>query len=277
VPFFVSLSYAATVRREERSRTAGGVGACGDCLQYSTMLVTPPRELVTPGWYSRGMDTLHYPAVLFDLDGTLTDPYLGITRTFKHALSTLDQPLPNEATLRSWIGPPLQTTLRNYLGDAELARRAVAIYRERYHALGMYENQVYPGVPELLAALRAAGTQLYLATSKLIGPAQGILEHFGLAPFFDGVVGATLDDRISTKSQVVGAALAMLMPTVRSATVLIGDTIYDIEGARAHALPCIAVSYGYGALDELQAAEPHAIVHSVDELASVLLPRGAGA
>jgi phosphoglycolate phosphatase len=217
------------------------------------------------------MDAPRYPAVLFDLDGTLTDPYIGITRTFKHTLSALDQPLPNEATLRSWIGPPLQTTLRDYLGDAELAMRAVTIYRERYRALGMYENQVYPGVPELLTALRTAGAQLYLATSKLIGPAQGILEHFGLAPFFAGVVGATPDDLISTKSQVVGAALAMLTPSVRTASVLVGDTIYDIEGARAHALPCIAVSYGYGALDDLQAARPHAIVHSVDELAGLLL------
>lgn len=217
------------------------------------------------------MDAPRYPAVLFDLDGTLTDPYVGITRTFQHALTALDRPLPDEATLRAWIGPPLQATLRAYLGDDDLADQAVAIYRERYREFGMYENRVYPGVHELLGALRAAGARLYLATSKLIGPAQGILAHFGLAPYFDGVVGATADNRISTKSQVVGAALDLVAPTARAACVLVGDTVYDIEGARAHALPCIAVSYGYGALAALQAAAPQAIAHSVEDLTALLL------
>ncbi|RRR77407.1 MAG: HAD family hydrolase [Candidatus Viridilinea halotolerans] len=215
-----------------------------------------------------------YPAILFDLDGTLTDPYTGISRTFIHALSALGQPLPAEMTLRTWIGPPLQASFRAYLGDEELALQAVAIYRERYRRMGMYENQVYLGIPELLGTLQTTGAKLYVATSKLIGPAQGILDHFALAPFFHGVVGATPDERISAKSDVIAAVLAMLTPAERQNCVLVGDTTYDIEGARVHDIPCIAVSYGYGELADLQAAQPYALVHSVDELATLLLDVG---
>jgi phosphoglycolate phosphatase len=211
-----------------------------------------------------------YPAVLFDLDGTLTDPYVGITTTFLHALGGLGQPLPDEETLRSWIGPPLQETFRSYLGDEALALRGVALYRERYRALGMYENRVYDGIPELLAALRAGGPRLFVATSKLIGPAEGIIAHFDLAPFFDGVVGATPDERIANKTQVIAATLDLLTPVERAGCVMVGDTVYDIEGARANGVPCIAVSYGYGTLASLEAAGPLAIAHSVEELRELL-------
>jgi phosphoglycolate phosphatase len=217
------------------------------------------------------MSYARFPAVLFDLDGTLTDPYVGITTTFLHALRGLGQPLPDEATLRSWIGPPLHDTFRAYLGDEVLALRGVALYRERYRAQGMYENRVYDGVPELLAALRGAGARLFVATSKLIGPAQGILEHFGLAEYFHGVVGATLDNSLATKEQIVAATLDLLTLDERSACVMVGDTAYDIEGARANDVPCIAVSYGYGTLASLEAARPFAVAATVDELAGLLL------
>lgn len=217
------------------------------------------------------MSYARYPAVLFDLDGTLTDPYVGITTTFLHALGGLGHPPPDEATLRSWIGPPLQATFRAYLGDEQLARRGVELYRERYGARGMYENQVYAGIPELLAALRADGARLFLATSKLIGPAEGILAHFGLARYFDGVVGATPDERLTSKDEVIAAALELLTPVERAGCVMVGDTAYDVEGARDNGLPCIAVSYGYGTLASLEAAGPHAIAHSVEELAALLL------
>jgi phosphoglycolate phosphatase len=218
------------------------------------------------------MSYARFPAVLFDLDGTLTDPYVGITTTFIHALAGLGRPLPDEATLRSWIGPPLQDSFRAYLGgDEELTARAVALYRERYRALGMYENRVYDGVPDLLAALRGAGARLFVATSKLAGPAQGILDHFGLARFFDGVVGATLDERLLNKEQVIAATLELLTPVERAGCVMVGDTAYDIDGARANGVPCIAVSYGYGTPASLHAAAPHAIAPSVAELAALLL------
>ncbi|MBP1467862.1 HAD hydrolase-like protein [Candidatus Chloroploca sp. M-50] len=211
-----------------------------------------------------------HPALLFDLDGTLTDPYEGITRTFGHTLNTLGKPLPDAETLRSWIGPPLRASLRAYLGDDTLAEEAVTIYRERYLSIGMYENQLYEGIPELLAELQASGIRLYVATSKFIIPAQGILDHFGLTRFFVAIIGSTPDDRIGTKAEVIGAVLDLLSPTERSASLMIGDTVYDIEGARAHSLPCIAVTYGYGTLDELTEANPHALVHSVADLRDLL-------
>lgn len=222
------------------------------------------------------MSYARYPVVLFDLDGTLTDPYVGITTTFIHALSALGRPLPDETTLRSWIGPPLQDSFRTYLGDEALVARAVALYRERYRALGMYENRVYDGIPELLAAARADGARLFVATSKLVGPALGIVEHFGLAPFFAGVIGATPDERITSKAEVIAAALELLTPVERAACVMVGDTAYDVEGARANGVPCIAVSYGYGTLASLEAAAPHAIAHSVEELCAMLLGEDPG-
>ncbi|MFV9504682.1 MAG: HAD hydrolase-like protein [Oscillochloridaceae bacterium umkhey_bin13] len=212
-----------------------------------------------------------YPAVLFDLDGTLTDPYQGITRSFIHTLTRLERPLPDEATLRSWIGPPLGATLQAYLGDAALAEQAVQIYRQRYRTLGMYENQVYPGIPELLNELQAAEVRMVVATSKLIGPAEGIIEHFGLAGFFSGIVGATPDNRISAKRDVIAAALDLLPAHERTASIMVGDTAYDIEGAHANNLPCLAVSYGYGTLASLEQAAPKAIAHSVAELRAMLL------
>lgn len=217
------------------------------------------------------MSYARYPVVLFDLDGTLTDPYVGITTTFLHALEALGQPPPDEATLRSWIGPPLQDSFRAYLGDEAMVRRAVALYRERYRALGMYENRVYEGIPELLAAARGVGARMFVATSKLVGPALGIVEHFGLAGYFEGVIGATPDERITTKSEVIAATLELLTPVERAGCVMVGDTAYDVEGAQANGVPCIAVSYGYGTLASLEAAAPHAIAHSVEELAAMLL------
>jgi phosphoglycolate phosphatase len=217
------------------------------------------------------MSYSRYPAVLFDLDGTLTDPYVGITTTFRHTLTLMGFPPPDDETMRTWIGPPLQDTLRIYMGDAALVPQAVAIYRARYREFGMYENRVYAGIPELLGAAREAGAKLYVATSKLITPALGILEHFGLAPFFDGIIGSTPDERISTKDQVVAATLELLTPVERAGCVMVGDTAYDIEGARANAVPCIAVSYGYGSLASLEAAKPLALAHTVDELGALLL------
>jgi phosphoglycolate phosphatase len=217
------------------------------------------------------MSYARYPAVLFDLDGTLTDPYVGITTTFRHALTAMGFPLPDDETMRTWIGPPLQDTFRIYLGDAALVPQAVTIYRARYREFGMYENRVYDGIPELLTALRGAGAKLYVATSKLIGPATGIIEHFGLAPFFDGVVGSTPDERITSKAEVIAATLDLLTPAERASCVMVGDTAYDVEGARANAVPCIAVSYGYGTLASLEAAAPDALAHSVEELGALLL------
>lgn len=207
-----------------------------------------------------------YRAVLFDLDGTLTDPYEGITRTFVYALERLGVNPPDDATLRSWIGPPLHESFRAYLGDEELAMRGVQAYRERYGAIGMYENRVYPGIPELLRDLRAEGRRLFLATSKLHSMAEAILDHFGLTRYFDASFGASPDASLSAKADIIAAALARMRPEERDACVMVGDTVYDIDGARANGIPCIAVTYGYGPREALEAAAPDALAHDVAEL-----------
>ncbi len=217
------------------------------------------------------MNLPRYRAVLFDLDGTLTDPYDGITRTFVHALERLGVNPPDDTTLRSWIGPPLHDSFRAYLGDEELAMRGVCAYRERYRAIGMYENRVYPGIPELLRDLRAGGCRLFLATSKLHSVAEAILDHFGLTDYFDASFGASPDASLSAKADIIAAALARMRPDERESCVMVGDTVYDVAGARANGIPCIAVTYGYGAREALEAAGPDALAHSVAELRALLL------
>lgn len=220
---------------------------------------------------SQRMTVPRYRAVLFDLDGTLTDPYEGITRTFVYALTQVGAAAPDEATLRSWIGPPLHASLHAYLKDEALALRSIQAYRERYQAIGMYENRVYPGIPDLLRDLRAAGCWLVLATSKLHSVADAVLDHFALRSFFHATFGASPDATLSAKADIIAAALAWLPPAARSACVMIGDTPYDVLGARANGIPCIAVTYGYGAPADLEAANPDALARSVAELRALLL------
>lgn len=215
------------------------------------------------------MSTSHFTAVLFDLDGTLTDPFEGIVRCVAYALegSAFAPPSPDE--LRSWVGPPLRDSFLRHLGDAALADAAVARYRERYLSDGMYENRLYPGIPELLGELRAAGARLFVATSKIRRPAEGILAHFGLAGYFEAVAAPDPSDK-AHKAEVI-ASLRARVGADWGRAVMVGDTRYDVEGARANDLPCIAVSYGYGTVASLEAAGAAAIAHSVDELRGSLL------
>lgn len=215
------------------------------------------------------MPQLPYRAVLFDLDGTLTDPIAGIRRSVAYAAERIARPAPDDATLRTWIGPPLRDSFLRHLTDAALADAAVAAYREHYTTQGMYENEVYPGIPELLAALRAAGVRLFVATSKIRPPTEGILAHFGLAPFFEAV-GAPEPHDTADKAQVI-ASLRQAVGADWEAAVMVGDTPYDVLGARANGLGCIAVSYGYGTREALEAAQPLAIVDSVAALGELLM------
>jgi phosphoglycolate phosphatase len=212
-----------------------------------------------------------YSTMLFDLDGTLTDPAEGITHSIVYALECMQAPVPPIAQLRTWIGPPLRDTFAAHLHSRERAEHALALYRERFAEVGIYENVLYPGIPALLARLQAQGCHLFLATAKPLPFAQRILGHFALAPFFDGVAGATLDGSINTKTDVLTALLPQLGTDERAACVMVGDRDQDVQAAHAHDLPCIAVSYGYGSVEELAACEPEYLVHSVDELAAVLL------
>ena len=210
-------------------------------------------------------------AVLFDLDGTLTDPKLGITRSIQHALRKRGLPVPDADALEPCIGPPLLETFRERFGLApDDARRAVDDYREYFEPRGLYENAVYPGIPELLARLRTRGVRIALATSKPTVYAERILDHFALAPHFEHVVGSFLDGRRVAKTELVADALALLDGVPRERAVLVGDRRHDVAGARANGIAAIGVGYGYGTRAELVGAGAERFAESVLVLGRLL-------
>ncbi len=213
-----------------------------------------------------------YDTILFDLDGTLTDPGPGITNAVAHSLRRLGRPVPPRAELDKFIGPPLLHSYRVYAGLTEAeARAAIPLYREYFVPTGMFENEVYPGIPALLAALRAAGKTLVLATSKPEPFAVRILEHFDLARYFDLVAGSTLDETRTEKAEVIEYALTQLPAAARASAVMVGDRDYDVRGAAQNGLPCVGVAFGYGTRQELRSAGAVAVADTVATLQSILL------
>ena len=202
-------------------------------------------------------------AVLFDLDGTLTDPKPGITACIRHALGGLGRTPPPAEELLWCIGPPLWQSFATLLDttDGALIARSVALYRERFGTVGLFENAVYPGIPEAVAAVRAAGFATYVATSKPHVYARRIVAHFGLAALFDGVYGSELDGTRVEKAELIAYALAeeRLDP---ARVVMIGDREHDAIGARRCGVRVIGVSYGYGTEAELRAHGAEAIAHA---------------
>src|SRR4051812_28242706 len=188
--------------------------------------------------------------IYFDLDGTLTDPKPGITRSIQYALQKLDHPtIPTEDELTWCIGPPLRSSFVKMLGDRD-ADRAVALYRERFSDIGLYENRVYDGIGEVLTTLRASGHRLFVATSKAHVFADRIIDHFGLRQHFERVFGAELDGTRADKSHLLEHALkeASVDP---AKTLMIGDRSHDMVGAKNNGMKGIGVLYGYGSRDEL--------------------------
>ena len=193
-------------------------------------------------------------AIYFDLDGTLTDPKIGITRSIQYALGKLDHPaMPTEDELTWCIGPPLRASFVKLLGGDHAADAAVAFYRERFSDVGLFENGVYDGVPEVLTTLRASGHRLFVATSKPHVFAERIIDHFGLRDHFERVFGSELDGTRVDKSDLLEYALkeAAVDP---SRTLMIGDRSHDMVGARNNGMKGIGVLYGYGNRDELTQA-----------------------
>ena len=191
------------------------------------------------------MDTIY-----FDLDGTLTDPKPGITRSIRYALQKLDHPtMPTEDELTWCMGPPLRTSFVKLLGDHS-ADRAVALYRERFSDVGLYENGVYDGIGDVLTSLCASGHRLFVATSKPHVYAERIIDHFGLRDHFERVFGSELDGTRVDKSHLLEYALkqASVDP---SKTLMIGDRSHDMVGAKNNGMTGIGVLYGYGSRDEL--------------------------
>lgn len=210
-------------------------------------------------------------AVLFDLDGTLTDNGPGILNCVRFALEQLGLPAVGDEGLRCFIGPPLRDSFAALGHDAATCERAVVAYRERFTDVGLFENAVYPGIAELLGDLTGQGVVLGIATSKPGVFATRILEHFGLDEHFEVVVGSELDGTRSHKREVIAAALDGL--AVDGTVVMVGDRSHDVAGARECGLDCIGVAWGYAEPGELERAGAVAVVETPDELADrITLP-----
>jgi len=210
-------------------------------------------------------------AVLFDLDGTLTDSAAGIQRSTREALRRLNaedggaRPIPAESELGWIVGPPLRESFAKLAGD-ENADRMLEFYRERYDTIGIFENKVYDGVAAALDHLRARGDRLFVATSKRRADAQRVVAHFGLDHYFDGVYGANSDGRGAEKSTVLPAAIAGARLEAAQRIVMIGDRRYDALGARAVGIPAIGALWGYGDRAELTEAGADPIIASPREI-----------
>lgn len=213
----------------------------------------------------------HYQVILFDLDGTLTDPKAGITRCVQYALENMGIIEPDLDQLEGFIGPPLQESFSTmYAFDAEQTSQAVAYYRERFQATGMYENELYPLIPELLAELKERGKVLAVATSKPTVFSEKILQHFHLDAYFDVVVGSNLDGTRSAKAEIIQTILDQYPEYDNQHFVMIGDRKHDLIGANRTGIDAIGVTYGYGSIEELRSENPAHIVHSVEQLMHLL-------
>lgn len=207
-------------------------------------------------------------AILFDLDGTLTDSGEGIINCAILALEHFGLPIPSREKLRIFVGPPLNETFLAHGVPADRIEEAIAVYRSRYVPIGKFENTPYPGVRELLETLKTQGHSLYVATSKPEAMSVEILEHFGLAKYFTQICGASLDLSRSTKEAVIAHLLAQ---NGRSDNmVMVGDTKFDILGAKAHGIPAIGVSWGYGSVSEMRQAGAVGIANSMEQLLLLL-------
>lgn len=211
-----------------------------------------------------------YNVILFDLDGTLTDPGLGITNSVAYALKHYGIEVEDRKSLYPFIGPPLNDSFMKYYGfSPEKAMEAIFVYREYFRDKGLYENEVYEGVRELLSKIKSSGRKIVLATSKPEEFAVRILEHFDLIKYFDVVAGASMDEKRNKKGDVIAYAMEKGNFT-REGTVMVGDREHDIFGAKENGLDSIGVLYGYGDRDELEKAGADFIAESVEDIYTFL-------
>ena len=206
--------------------------------------------------------------ILFDLDGTLTDSGEGIINCASLALEHFGITVPDRETMRVFVGPPLDKTFREFGVPADRTDEAIRVYRSRYIPIGRFENTPYPGIRELLETLRDRGHRLFIATSKPERMSVEILEHFGLAHFFTDICGATMDGSRSTKEDVIAYLLGRNKGEGK--ILMVGDTVYDILGAKAHGIPAIGVAWGYGNVRDMTEAGAMAIAGSTEELLELL-------
>jgi phosphoglycolate phosphatase len=210
--------------------------------------------------------------VLFDLDGTLTDPAEGITQSIRHALRILGLLTPPNSDLVRYIGPPLRNTFAQLLGrnpgDAQV-ERAIGLYRERFSSVGLFENRLYPGVPEMLESLLEAGFGLYVATSKPQAFAVSICEHFGLHRYLSGIYGPELKGWFDDKGDLLAHLLSEEGIPAKDA-LMVGDREHDIMAAQKNGILSAGVTYGYGTREELKQAGATHICTSVVDIEMLL-------
>ncbi len=208
-----------------------------------------------------------YDNILFDLDGTLTDPSEGITNSVTYALEKFGITVEDKKTLYKFIGPPLVVAFSEYYGfSKEDSEKATAYYRETFSVKGLYENKVYDGVVNLLGTLKNSGKKLILATSKPEKFAKEIMRYFDLAKYFDLICGATFDSTRNTKDKVITYALCEAGITDKRKTVMIGDRHHDIDGARMNGIDSIGVLYGFGDKEELTKAGATYIAENIEDI-----------
>ena len=219
-----------------------------------------------------------YRYLFFDLDGTLTDSKEGILKSLRYAFDKLEDPAPDEETLTQFIGPPLQQSFQRYCGyDAEKARLAIRLFRERYVAIGKYENAAAPGLPEVCAELRQKGYVLALSSSKPEELCRSICRRFGYEPSLSALVGSPLTGDWS-KEQIIRETFRRLGLDVGAAaeTLMVGDRSFDVEGAAGCGVDCVGVEFfGYAQPGELERAGAVAVVRSVPELREFIRTHGA--
>lgn len=216
--------------------------------------------------------SVHSPQnIFFDLDGTLTDPRVGIVNCLRTAVEDQGLEPPSDEQLARFIGPPLRTSFPELLGttDTERIERAVAAYRVRFKDSGMFENEVYPGVVQLLKELRLAQKRMWVVTAKPEQFAKVIVEHFGLSTFFDGVYGPGLDGNFDDKAELLAHVLSehALAPQM---SVMVGDRANDVIAGKKNGVRTVGVLYGYGSVEELSGAGADLVCASPEELTTVL-------
>ena len=213
---------------------------------------------------------MKYKYYLFDLDGTLTDPGIGITNSVMHALEKFDIHVSDRKELYPFIGPPLVDSFEKYFGfDEKQALQAVEYYREYFREDGIFENVVYEGIPEMLGELKNRGAIVALATSKPYEFSVRILDHFDLHQYFDFVGAATMDGRISRKADVISHLIDKLGENEKSSILMIGDRDQDIDGANANGLQSAGVLWGYGSREELMDAGADYIVSAPSDIVNI--------
>ena len=215
---------------------------------------------------------MRWNSIFFDLDGTLTDPAPGITNAIIYARKKWGLPCGPNSDYYKFIGPPMPQSYCDFWGMShEDAVRFLADYREHFGTIGLFENEVYPGILELLRDLKAGGTRLFVATTKPTEFSVQIAERFGFLEYIELVSGSCLDGQRGQKADVIAYARDTCGVDMNRA-VMVGDRQFDVEGAKLCGIPCIGVSYGYGSREELEAAGADWIADSVEELRAILLP-----